>query len=522
MYTVMIVDDEKSIRNNLPHALDFRSLGFQVSALAKNGRDALEQLEKAPVDLVFLDVCMPVLDGVGFLRELSSWEEEKRPFVVMLSGYSEFEYARAAIRYGVKGYLLKPVDEDEAQPLLLDIRRELDGRAQRRAEAGIGERVRLLRELYHGANADRERLRGNLLLYAVCLDGTAQGGGLAAMREILEGQLPGGNEAFFRSQGSVVAYLLPASALEQSQGSATLYGRHVSRILRQRGCTCALLFDEEIFERPESAFRIDCEEHLYRMMTELFWGGDAVLSAGTPARCLTPSSEMPLENEDALLEALSSAVREADEEELHAAFEDLMRAVEENRLHFVLLQGVSYRLYYALSGVLPRSEAVTRLRPMDLREAPVFLRFLAWREALWAWLREALALAAEEGRQRGKGIAGQAAAYVREHFREPVSLKSVAAVCFVSPTHLGRCFQREMGVSFKQFVNDLRLKEAKRLLLQTDLRVYEIAEAAGFGESKRFVEKFTACFGCTPAEYRKDRAEQEEGEQNLHTSQFLR
>ena len=110
MYTVMIVDDEKAIRNNLPHALDFRSLGFRVSAVAKDGRDALDQLEKTPVDLVFLDVCMPVLDGVGFLRELSAWEEDKRPFVVMLSGYSEFEYARAAIRYGVKGYLLKPID----------------------------------------------------------------------------------------------------------------------------------------------------------------------------------------------------------------------------------------------------------------------------------------------------------------------------------------------------------------------------------------------------------------------------
>ena len=509
MYTVMIVDDEKAIRNNLPHALDFRSLGFQVSAEAKNGRDALEQLEKTPADLVFLDVCMPVLDGVGFLRELSAWEEEKRPFVVMLSGYSEFEYARAAIRYGVKGYLLKPVDEDEAQPLLLDIRRELDERAQRRAEAGIGERVRLLRELYHGADADREKLRGNFLLHAVCLDGTAQGGGLPAARKLLEELLPGGAEAFFRSQGSAASYLLPVSALEQSQGSAMLYGRHLSRVLRQRGCACALLLDEEVFENPGSALRLDCEEHLYRMMTELFWGGDAVLSASAPARSLTPCSERPFGNEEALLEVLVSAVREGDEEELRAAFEELMRAAEESRMHFVLLQSVCYRIYYALAGALLRDEAAGRFRPMDLRESPVFLRYPAWREALWSWLREAFALAAGEGRQRGQGIAGQAASYVREHFREPVSLKSVAAVCFVSPTHLGRCFQRETGVSFKQFVNDLRLKEAKRLLLQTDLRVYEIAEAAGFGESKRFVERFTASFGCPPAEFRKRHAEQE-------------
>lgn len=509
MYTVMIVDDEKAIRNNLPHALDFRSLGFRVSAVAKDGRDALDQLEKTPVDLVFLDVCMPVLDGVGFLRELSAWEEDKRPFVVMLSGYSEFEYARAAIRYGVKGYLLKPIDEDEAQPLLLDIRRELDERTQKRAEAGIGERVRLLRELYHGANADRSLLRGNILLYAVCLDGTSESAGLPAIREILEGQLPGGAEAVFRSQGSAAAYLLPVSALEQSQGSVTLYGRHISRIVRQHGGTCALLFDEEIFEKPENSFRADYEEHLYRMMTELFWGGDSVFSTKMPAHCLTPFSESPLDNEEALLETLIAAIRKADEEELRAAFEDLTRAVEKSHLHFALLQGICYRIYYALLGALPRDEAVTRLRPLDLRDTSAFLRYPAWRDTLWKWLCEAFALAAEESRQNQKGIAGQAEAYVREHFREPVSLKSVAAVCFVSPAYLGRCFQREMGVSFKQFVNDLRLKEAERLLLETDLRMYEIAETAGFGESKRFVEKFTASFGCTPAEFRRVKAEQE-------------
>ena len=60
-----------------------------------------------------------------------------------------------------------------------------------------------------------------------------------------------------------------------------------------------------------------------------------------------------------------------------------------------------------------------------------------------------------------------------------------------------------MGVSLKQYLNDLRLAEAKRLLLQTDLRVYEVAEAAGFGESKHLVSKFTAQFGCSPAEYRR-------------------
>ena len=104
MYTVMIVDDEKAIRNNLPHALDFRSLGFQVSAEAKNGRDALEQLEKTPADLVFLDVCMPVLDGVGFLRELSAWEEERMTVAETLARTPGMDPRQSGYYDGVEGY----------------------------------------------------------------------------------------------------------------------------------------------------------------------------------------------------------------------------------------------------------------------------------------------------------------------------------------------------------------------------------------------------------------------------------
>lgn len=100
MYSVMIVDDEKAIRENLPHAVDFEGHGFRVFSVAKNGKDALEKFLETPVDIVFLDICMPVMDGLGFLKELSIKKELKMPYVIMLSGYSDFEYARTAIRYG--------------------------------------------------------------------------------------------------------------------------------------------------------------------------------------------------------------------------------------------------------------------------------------------------------------------------------------------------------------------------------------------------------------------------------------
>lgn len=94
-------------------------------------------------------------------------------------------------------------------------------------------------------------------------------------------------------------------------------------------------------------------------------------------------------------------------------------------------------------------------------------------------------------------------AYARQHFREPITLKEVAERFFVSASYLGRSFQKAAGIPFKQYVNELRIEEAKRLLRQTDRLIYEIAEETGFAESKYFIARFTAMVGMSPMEYRK-------------------
>ena len=128
MYTVMIVDDEKAIRDSLPAVINFEMYGFRVCQTARNGQDALEKIQQEHPDVLLLDIRMPILDGLGLLKELSEQMKEYHPFVIMLSGYSDFEYARTAIRYGVKAYLTKPLDEDELIKELEELREELDKR----------------------------------------------------------------------------------------------------------------------------------------------------------------------------------------------------------------------------------------------------------------------------------------------------------------------------------------------------------------------------------------------------------
>lgn len=506
MYSIMIVDDEKTIRNHFPHIVDFNGLGFQISALARNGRDALEQFQQNPVDLIFLDVCMPILDGLGFLRALSeSVEAEEMPYVVMLSGYSDFEYAREAMRYGVKDYLVKPVDEEEVERLLTKLKQSLDNRVRKETGSSISKQAELVMKLFHSGKGSRRQLQDFLVLHCVVLSFENEDAeGMYTVRQALEEKIPGGKGAFLRNRGSVFSYLVSRKALDEYQHSIMLFCRHIAYHLKQRGWRCAVFADERIFRKEEGTFRSQYDAALYRMMTEVFWGTNTVIPECADLRTADEGEERRLKNEAFYMNEIRQALTERDKNRLVAACEEMDREITEKRLNVVNLQEISYRIYYILLDFLTEQQIECReLSPVDMRDSQYFPRKDVWRKEIQRQISMVFSLVSE-GSRPGEGDVGEkAAAYVGQHFREPITLKDVAEACYVNAAYLGRCFQKAAGMSFRQYLNGLRIEEAKRLLTQTDKKIYEIAEEIGFGESKYFVMKFTECLGCTPAEYRK-------------------
>ena len=124
METVLIADDEKNIREGLKCILDWESLGFHICGEASNGEDALSSILQNNPSLVLLDIRMPKLTGIDIIRIAREQGYEGK--FIILSGYSDFAYAQAAIRYGVDFYLTKPIDEDELLSSIQTIRQSLE------------------------------------------------------------------------------------------------------------------------------------------------------------------------------------------------------------------------------------------------------------------------------------------------------------------------------------------------------------------------------------------------------------
>lgn len=129
MYRVLVVDDEKIEREGIKFLLSREEGEFEISE-ASNGRQALEILRNEEIDLLLTDIKMPHMDGLELAKKAKEEKEELQ--IVIFSGYNDFSFAQEAIRYGVKEYVLKPVDPDIFSETLEKVRSEIDKNKNRK------------------------------------------------------------------------------------------------------------------------------------------------------------------------------------------------------------------------------------------------------------------------------------------------------------------------------------------------------------------------------------------------------
>ncbi len=121
---VIFADDERVIREGVVKSLDWESIGCRLVGTADTGLAALALIREKRPQCVVTDIRMPLMNGLELIRVVK--EEDTDCRFVILSGYDEFEFARKAMQYGVRYYLLKPFDEEELSEVLVKIQREIE------------------------------------------------------------------------------------------------------------------------------------------------------------------------------------------------------------------------------------------------------------------------------------------------------------------------------------------------------------------------------------------------------------
>ena len=123
-YTVIVAEDEELLLDNLIQKIHNTQLNFQVIATAQTGSQAYELVKQLSPDLLITDIKMPVMDGITLLEKVHVLNPDIQ--FIIISGFSDFEYAQRAIKVQAADYLLKPINPEQLYEALLNIKNKLE------------------------------------------------------------------------------------------------------------------------------------------------------------------------------------------------------------------------------------------------------------------------------------------------------------------------------------------------------------------------------------------------------------
>jgi two-component system response regulator YesN len=512
LYKVLLVDDEPLALEGLELLIDWNKRGFRVEAACENGEEALRHIRRNPPDLVVTDIRMPVLDGLGLIEEARK-SGESSPLFVVASGYADFEYARRALRLGVSHYLTKPVIGEEADEMLVRLHRELSerdrnrriGRSARRHEIGLA-----LSALLHGTD-EQERSAAASRLSAisgaaeawvylrVAADGEdAAQARAAAWREAeeIDGCYPvdDGRSAFGFVAGIRYGAGRESDAIVRSLSERLL---QVMRAAASGRCGIAAgCVVDRLESLPESGRSAEEAEKF------LYYADSGIVLYGEIRNKELSMNPALLRAADGIVDAMENG----DPESLKTVIREAFRNFETNMIEpewiDIFLCQVIVRcasVYRDLGGdmdALLRESGFERGFPRTghLEQAARILTEFGLRcQSAVSGMREL----------RTGGTQAKVADYLRRHFREPVTIKEIADRFFIHPVYLGQSFTRRYGKGVLDFLHDLRIEEAKRLLRETDEPSGAIAERVGYSTYPHFLKQFERRTGMKPGEYRQ-------------------
>ncbi|MBD3922295.1 response regulator transcription factor [Paenibacillus sp. PR3] len=514
MMKVVIVDDEPKVRQGLQTLIPWESLGFTVAATAANGQEALVVIKEEVPEVVIVDIRMPVMDGLQLIQQLTSIGHRMQ--FIILSGYADFEYAQQAIKYGVTGYLLKPVDTREMSANLIRVRERIE---QERAQRSHSQREAVNQELIlrnllvpqetqdamgdpiKGINQIQEAglLWNSYEVVVIHPLGSALDRALAKLSDGLKPLIEG------RSKGAVAVIspyvvLLLNEPLRGSQRRASLYDEIMNADDGVRfaaatgGAVSAPELVAESYNKAQEAVRLS------------FFSEKGCLLGPSPHQHSTSES--------------SHVYRDSAEEMEDLVFRlyycldvgndaFILSLLQEAAAYFITQhqdeKAVKESFFFLSNAVIHKLNASAR---MDSKETEAVSRFLngIFQQPYLGDLLEAihrfLLAFAHKSEPGGKEQDFKKMIdFIHKHYADNLKLETLAGLLSYSTAYLGQLFKNRTGEYFNTYLDKVRIQRAKELLSQ-GMKVYEVAECVGYTNVNYFHSKFKKYEGRSPSEYK--------------------
>ncbi|SDL71274.1 response regulator transcription factor [Paenibacillus jilunlii] len=539
MWKIAIIDDERQVLKGMKRAIPWDELEAEWVGEAMNGEDGLEVIRRTQPDIVITDLYMPVMSGLDMMEQLR--KEGFQGKIIILSGYSDFEHARAALRFHVTDYVSKPISLPTLKSILSNVIQELEEEEEKRIR--------------------QWELEVKMTLYEPFVE-----------KEWVRSAAVGTLDHAYKDS----THLPPPYHYWQER-------KHVTvgiELIRDERARCLSVSDWNLFRFAVSNIACEVARKLFSDMeyTELHSTRALLIihpGPGQPEPLEGKLEELGIRLNDSiggylklvtrigiggvkdtwtkLSDSTEEAFRAMDQRELRVAsahevymyrensssgpgnvalfpvkfsykLATAMKASQEAEAHQLVLdyitemnkqeglsQGYVQMLGSELWGIITYSLYESGLVLDDLftnDQIAKEISSLLVPDQLAGWLMDKITRICSsrqwKGSSKHRQVVDFMTSYIHEHYAEELTLAELSDKVYISRNHLSIIFKNITGETFNNYLTRVRIEKARELLMERNMLVYEVAERVGYKNIPYFSTLFKKITGMNPTELIKN------------------
>lgn len=514
---ILIVDDEALVRIGIRSCVDWEEYGIEVVGEAEDGVTALDQIEKLTPDVVLLDIKMPRMDGLEVLKEIKN--KGIQCHVIMLSSFDDFDYVREAMKNGAIDYLHKPrMNAEGILSVLLNLSQSLE---QKTTGIHVQETTDKVDIIHHLQNPNLTKKQ----FEEICIQNHLKfekgyfsilSFGVKKYKQVLERYERSQKNVFHHSVFHLLSNVFSGEkGVEFFQEKENRYiiifsnGQEISqiKILSKAHEIIALVEDamkkflnvEIVFGVSDiflsySDFSNAFDQAIKALETKFYHPNKTVIffrdfKIQIPREKVLKDAKKYISaikeraknyNYDAMKEETKSLIQyiqnteSLEEEEVKKLLEGVLFLVDESPLYLKKIE---------------RLNECETLQTLMENFFEMFNKAIETKQIIYQYYPQS------------NYLVKKIIEHINEYYNQEISLAILSEKFEVSPAYISRLFKKETGQGLFDYINEVRVERSKILLLETQLKVYEVAEKVGFKSPVHYSIVFNKYTGMSPKQY---------------------
>lgn len=514
MYKIMLVDDERNIRNGIKHLIDWDGLDCEVVSDCRNGKEALDYIKDNEVDIVVTDIKMPVIDGLELCKNIK--ENKYDVEVIILTAYSDFTFAQKAIKYNVVDFVIKnefieelPSAVEKAKEIINEKRKE-----SKKIQLSINDyneyRLHILTRLALSQNVSIEDIeKYNIDKYNYCIS--------ACEINYYDGEKEN------NSSIKMLKNFLNITMKDYDSEVVPIKDNHIMIVIlidKNKVVTLNKIVQHfnEILLMVEEFMRLDIKLGISQIINETSEINNAYKKANEALSRITTKGNTlyiydsePMIDENTVNINIEQFTKEicditlkGDKENAEIKIKDLGeelvksdKSFEQCKMDILIICGsiirnvVKYDISQDFNQIEKKlyksiNDAKTMFSLIDISKHIVDI---------------AISICTDKKDIRNK-LVTNVDNFIKINYKNNISLQDISNALFLNSSYLSRAYKKSTGITVTDAINMYRITKAKSLLKNSELKIYEIGLEVGFSDPAYFSHVFVKYNNQNPTEYR--------------------